>query len=145
MIERAWYIELAAQNPGHHDEVLGPYSSAEEAMKQWTADTGSALPEAATLVCRPKPEIERVLVLSTAHLPERLGSEGLSSVEGVAADKLHYGWLVWVADEADMDDVPAEDRAVLSAIFDFAREHGVDRIRFDCDTDMFPGLRTFEW
>jgi hypothetical protein len=87
------------------------------------------------------------LDLSTAHLPEHLGDEGLSGEEGVTAYAVAgVGWLAWVPDDpdayaADYPDFPAEVLVVQR----YAREHGCDYILFDRDADSVAGLPRWDW
>jgi hypothetical protein len=42
-----------------------------------------------------------LLDLSTAHLPEHLGTSGLGTAPGVVAHRTDCGWLLWVPDAPD--------------------------------------------
>jgi len=88
------------------------------------------------------PPFARFLDLSTAHLPEHLGSHGLSGQDGVVAYQLEYGWLMWVppdpaAHAGDYPDLPAEVLAVQRC----ARALGCA----DADADQVGGLLTWDW
>jgi hypothetical protein len=84
--------------------------------------------------------------LSTAHLPEQLGSYGLSGQDGVVAYQLEYGWLMKVpadpqAHAGDYPDLPPE---VLAMQRD-ARGLGCDYVLFDADADQVGDLPTWDW
>lgn len=88
-------------------------------------------------------EIERSLVLSTAHISEAtaalLGDHSEAEDFNVVVYAVEYGWLVW-ADSADFAGAPE-----LSALLKLAREQGCKWIRFDQDGEVVEGLPTFEW
>jgi len=77
------------------------------------------------------------LDLSTGHLPEQLGSQGLSGHDGVTAYQLPYGWLMWVPTDPQthVDDHPDPPPEVL-AIARHARGLGCDDVLFDADADQ---------
>lgn len=105
------------------------------------------------------PNVRRVLDLSTAHLPKALGTspdqagEGtiyLSAVDGVVADPIKYGYLMWVPDDPDdhaagYDDPEEPFPAVVLAVQIYARELGCDWVRFDRDADVADDLPTWQW
>jgi hypothetical protein len=91
--------------------------------------------------------IRRVLDLSTAHLPERLGSRGLSGQDGVIAYELDgYSWLMWVPPDPDRHaaDHPGLPAEVLT-IQHYARRRGCDYALFDQDADVIGDLPTWDW
>ena len=91
--------------------------------------------------------IRRVLDLSTAHLPEHLGSHGLSGEEGVTAYDLDgYGWLMWVPPDPDSHatDYPGLPAEVLT-IQRYARQRGCDYVMFGQDADIIADLPTWDW
>ncbi len=91
--------------------------------------------------------IRRVLDLSTAHLPEHLGSHGLSGQDGVTAYDLDgYGWLMWVPPDPDSHaaDYPRLPTEVLT-IQRYARQCGCDYVLFDQDADIIDDLPTWNW
>jgi len=90
--------------------------------------------------------VRRLLDLSTAHLPEHLGSHGLSTHDGVIAYELPHGWLMWVPPDppthaADYPDVPPE----VLAIQRYARRLGCDFVLFDADAEQVDDLPTWDW
>ena len=90
--------------------------------------------------------VGRFLDLSTQHLPEHLGSHGLSGQDGVIAYELPYGWLMWVppdpsAHASDYPDLPPE----VLAIQRYARALGCDYVLFDADADQVGDLPTWDW
>jgi hypothetical protein len=91
--------------------------------------------------------LRTILDLSTAHLPEHLGSHGLSGQDGVIAyDLVGYGWLMWVPQHPDSHandyrGFPAEVRTIQR----YARERGCDYVLFDQDADVLDDLPTWDW
>ncbi len=90
--------------------------------------------------------IRSVLDLSTQHLPEHLGSYGLSGEDGVVAYELEHGWLMWVppdpsAHASDYPDLPPE----VLTIQRYARTLGCDCVLFDADADQVGDLPTWDW
>src|SRR6266545_1022559 len=91
--------------------------------------------------------IRRVLVLSTAHLPEHLGRHRLCDEYGVVASDLDgYGWLMWVPPDpdshaADYSGPPAE----VLTIQRYARQRGCDYVLLGQDADIIDGLPTWDW
>ena len=91
--------------------------------------------------------IRRVLVLSTAHLPEHLGRHRLCDEDGVVAYDLDgYGWLMWVPPDpdshaADYSGPPAE----VLTIQRYARQRGCDYVLLGQDADIIDGLPTWDW
>jgi hypothetical protein len=90
--------------------------------------------------------IRTVLDLSTAHLPEPLGSHGLADEDGVIAYPLPYGWLMWVPPDpdehaADHPDLPPD----VLTIQRYARRLGCDYVLFDRDAERVDDLPTWNW
>jgi hypothetical protein len=103
-------------------------------------------------------EIDRVLVLSTSHIPKELGVAGSGVVPGGARmDDLaqmtgEYGWQIWAGNEDLVpsigngpDDEDAAALEVLQNVLTFARRRGCRYVRFDADADEIAALPTFEW
>ncbi len=90
--------------------------------------------------------VRSFLDLSTAHLPEHLGSHGLSGHDGVTASEPTYGWLMWVPPDPQThaDDHPDLPPEVL-AIQRYARGLDCDYVRFDADADRVDDLPTWDW
>ena len=90
--------------------------------------------------------VRRMLELCTAHLPEHLGSHGLSSQDGVIAHHLTYGWLMWVPPDprAHADEHPGMPPEVLT-IQHYARVRGCDYVLFDADADQVDDLPAWDW
>lgn len=91
--------------------------------------------------------IRKVLELSTGHLPEKLGEPGgLSKVDGVVADELTYGWLMWVPEDPDHPLVAEfPPPPVVLNIQRYARAHGCDYVRFDPDVHAIADLPRWRW
>lgn len=91
--------------------------------------------------------IRRMLDLSTAHLPEHLGSKpGLAAHRAIIADARACGWLLWVPDDPDVDAAEAggvpEEVLVVQR---YARRLGCDYVLFDADGPVNPELPAWEW
>lgn len=92
------------------------------------------------------PDVRHMLDLSTHHLPEELGSSGLSGEEGVVAYELPHGWLMWVPEDpdkhaADYGTVPE----VVLVVQRYARKLGCEYVLFDQDADRINELPTWDW
>lgn len=98
--------------------------------------------------------IERVVVLSTAHIPYRL-LDDLHTAPHAVADRLEYGWLFWVPDDPDdsalwtapEDDEPEavhEAARVVLGIQRWARQLGCGWVRFDVDGETTDALPVFD-
>lgn len=99
------------------------------------------------------PTIERVVVLSTAHIPYRL-LDDLHTAPHAVADKLEYGWLFWVPDDPDAEaegDEPEDDEPeavheaarIVLGIQRWARQLHCRWVRFDVDGLTTDALPTF--
>lgn len=93
------------------------------------------------------PDIRLVLDLSTAHLPEDLGTSGLSSLDGVVAYPLDFGWLLWVPEDPDADNGEYDHTipATVLAIQRYARSHQCDYVLIDRDGPHNPDLPQWSW
>lgn len=99
------------------------------------------------------PSIRKVLDLSSAHLPEELGSTGswvnIASIAGLVVYPLsEYGWMLWVpsndeeiAEHISNYDIPAE----VESLWRYARGHGCDYIIFDADGPVNEELAHWDW
>jgi hypothetical protein len=92
--------------------------------------------------------IRRLLNLSTAHLPEHLGTQGgLDTIPGVVAHATDHGYLLWIPDDPDefvattADPVPD----VVLAIQRYARELDCDYVLFDADAEQVDDLPRWDW
>jgi len=93
------------------------------------------------------PVIRPLLDLSTAHLPEHLGTGGLATTPGVIAHPTDCGWLMWVPDDPDESATAMSDTvpAVVLAIQRYARIHGCDYVLFDADAARIDDLPAWDW
>ena len=100
-------------------------------------------------------EIDKMLVLSTAHLREKTCNEWLPKAGTHHAvtvyPKGEYGWFIWCGDtehgfqfEKPGADAPAVPNELLAAMA-FAAEHGCNWISFDRDADQVAELVVFDW
>lgn len=92
--------------------------------------------------------IRRLLNLSTAHLPQHLGTPGgLDRVAGIVAHTMQVGFLLWVPDDPDgsahamADPVPE----VVLDIQRYARVRGCDYVLLDADADRVDDLPVWDW
>ena len=107
---------------------------------------------------------EKVLNISTAHIPERTaqalgtGTEFTSTDSAFHAclvadlwDKISYtpwavyGWIIWAGH--DVDEIKGE-HPELARLMQFAVEYGYTYLKLDCDAEQLPeslGFPTFEW
>jgi hypothetical protein len=88
------------------------------------------------------PLVQKTLALSTAHLPERLGSTGLDDVPGVYVDSVEGGWWVYVPQQGAPGSVVPYD---LVRVLLYAHKNGCRWIFFHCDNDTTDDLPTWDW
>lgn len=111
---------------------------------------------------RPDMEVQRVLVLSTAHLHVE-DAHKLNRGEGVAQsedpidvsapfDCIAYGWVTWIGTWIDVseDGHPRTDECEqwvtnLALLAREAEARGCTYIRFDQDGETYDHLPAFEW
>lgn len=98
------------------------------------------------------PTIRKILDLSTAHLPQHLGSNlailPITSVDGVNCQALEFGWFMWVPDnpeEYNADFGFSPDLALITRIQRYARSYDCDYVLFDADASRDEALPTWEW
>lgn len=89
------------------------------------------------------PEIEKVLVLSTDHLPGDMPDYGMRSVDH------DYGAIVFVPpliEQGAAAFLPVEEGlpSWIAPVLALAREHGCLYINFDQDADVWTSLPTYE-
>lgn len=85
-----------------------------------------------------KIDIRPVLFLSTAHLSG-------PDVGNAFAHPVEYGWLWYsAADESDADGGEPIPECLRDCRA-FAKSHGVEIIRFDCDCATVEGLPVYDW
>jgi hypothetical protein len=91
--------------------------------------------------------VRRLLDLSTAHLPEHLGSSGLADSPGVVAYGTDFGWLMWVPPDPDELQAAMTDRIpdVVLAIQRYARSLDCDYVLFDSDAGRVKDLPVWDW
>ncbi len=91
--------------------------------------------------------VQQLLGLSTAHLPQHLGTDqgSLAAEPGIIAAPLTWGWLIIVpAVDTGYDDRPGRHPAVV-AIVEYARALGCDYVLFDADTEPADDLPVHPW
>lgn len=102
----------------------------------------------------PKPEIQRVLVLNTAHMSLKL-TESVADGVPPAASSDDYGWWFWAGDpewtQEEVHEHMAQEQfspfPELVAAFRMALKLGCTHVRYDCDGPLFLGLAdfTYDW
>jgi len=89
-----------------------------------------------------KPEIAKVLVLSTAHLPETVDKALTANVEAypeISCDRITWGYLVWVRESGYAAGEPWD------TLFAYANNLHCQWIKFDCDGPVMPDLPSWDW
>ena len=101
------------------------------------------------------PEIIRVLVLSTSHLPKECAANFAELAEVHFVAVYTEGAFVWVPALGPADSF--EDTLyllrhhlgaqwdVLGPIFEMAQKHDCQLVRFDCDAEVLEPLPTWDW
>lgn len=82
-----------------------------------------------------RPEVEKMLVLSTSHMPETEPDFG-----GTRAEPHQYGYIIFL-----MSADSTTDAAWLQPIIDRAYELGCRYINFDADADQLDGFPSWDW
>lgn len=85
------------------------------------------------------PPIEKMLVMSTAHLPCPITPE--NAPDPIWYEKGDYGWLVY----ARLFRTPYDTTPELIDIMTYADKLGCEWVMFDCDATILPNFPTFEW
>jgi hypothetical protein len=96
-------------------------------------------------------DVRKIVVLSTAHLPEPFFAEPddrEAAYDVTAWYPMTHGALVWVPDDPDdpnntSNDGDAHPNVIL--LRRYARGLGCDYILFDNDADREPDLPTWDW
>ncbi len=97
------------------------------------------------------PEIRKLLVLSTAHLPQPhldadLGGPVDTSLWGAAVITLtEHGAFLWVPDEPLESSGDGLTPQLVLDIQVFARANGCDYVMFDADGPKVAALQLFDW
>jgi hypothetical protein len=88
-------------------------------------------------------EIQKVLVLSTAHITEQTNNALLSGEVRNMVVTYADGYFIYApASAVDMDDnMPGE----LKFLLGYARGLGCDWLRLDCDADTREDLPSWDW
>jgi hypothetical protein len=91
----------------------------------------------------PTPEIQKVLVLSTHHVPTPDGpADEIGDDTCAFADALPYGWRLYV----EGDELPdPREYGHLEEVVIYARALGCQWVHFDKDADVMPHLPNWEW
>lgn len=96
----------------------------------------------------PELEIQRVLVLSTAHLRKETNDAMETDTDGpvalVSFDSLTHGYLVYCTDDPGILEDPNFPDEIRQAI-QFAQEHDCTHLRYDPDAATLDQLPTWEW
>ena len=96
-----------------------------------------------------KPEIKKVLVISTGHLTREVNEvmERGGGI-GIIYEDVDYGYIIRMPsdfeewkEETNLDDVPK----CIMDIVSLTRSLGCDWCNLDCDGEKSPNLPFFEW
>ena len=92
-------------------------------------------------------EIEKTMVFSTAHIPEK-DNKSLKNelVFRLCVYQYDYGFLIHIPDDDDLESL--KDVAGLENIYrilEIAQRSGCSYIRLDCDGPVYDHLPTFDW
>lgn len=120
-----------------------------DGVKAWRRDLSDDVHDrqeaAADTFASSRPDaIRKMLDLSTAHLPESLGTD-LTAEYGVTAYRTEYGFLMWVPDDPSEVNDDASVPSEVLIIQKYARALGCDYVLFDRDGPINPNLPTWEW
>ena len=99
---------------------------------------------------------EKVLNISTAHIPVRTAEALGTGTEFTSTDSAFHaclvadlwdkiGWIIWAGH--DVDEIK-EEHPELARLMQFAVEYGYTYLKLDCDAEQLPeslGFPTFEW
>lgn len=91
-------------------------------------------------------EYQLTWVLSTAHLTPEHGAD-LGGEEAIIADRLTFGWRMWVPEDIDDTSAAVEGDApeYLIKIQRAARARGCDWVIFDADGPTWPDFKEYRW
>ena len=79
--------------------------------------------------------------LSTAHISKATAEAMDNDSSDWAFDKLYYGYLVWVEQFKENNQIPEDLKTALA----YANNRGCDYLYLDCDGSVVLGLPTFNW
>lgn len=94
-----------------------------------------------------KPEIRKMMVCSTAHLPETVAtkfSEETYCPDGIVYQNVEYGYLIRYFQSKDMADRRLWP-TTLRKVVEIAERNDCSMILFDCDGLTLDGVQTFDW
>lgn len=87
--------------------------------------------------------IVKMLNISTGHVSKEtadlLNGNKLDDVWTIPHE---YGWIVFVSEYVEKEPVPQAD---MQQVLVFARKHGCDYIKFDCDASLIDELPKYSW
>lgn len=92
-----------------------------------------------------RPEIEKMLVLSTGHLKQETCGKWLTDAQLWLPlwDKDQLGWFLYVFEDAT--ELPEPIPEELQACLEFARKHKASWLMFDRDGPQEDSLSWFDW
>ena len=82
--------------------------------------------------------IEKILVLSTSHIPERVYNYIVSKNATFSRDEGD------ILSDTDLDTI-REEHPNLDQIYQIAKDNFCDWVMFDCDGEVYDEISTFEW
>ena len=84
-------------------------------------------------------EINKELVLSTAHIPEETANDLRNCLVAKNIEEYEYGSRVWV--DAS---IPVKHKELI-ALVKLAKDHDCKWLVLDCDAEVIQELPQFEW
>jgi hypothetical protein len=132
----------------HYESVDAARGAAQRARVRLGSDAGAFASGADTEMPRHNLFIEKVVALSTAHLP-KTDTEILASGSNGRVLIYPEGWLFrvgWDEDGTDVIDLAQQgfSEAFCELVL-LAHREQCKWLHFDCDTDVVPTLPTFFW
>jgi hypothetical protein len=89
--------------------------------------------------------VEKVLVLSTSHVPDAWGKAFKEFGDSIRWQEHEYGWIVWVLYYLDEDELGYGLPQWIRPIWRIAQSEKCSMILFDRDADEIDGVKTYDW
>lgn len=92
-------------------------------------------------------EIQKVLMLSTAHLDEGEMSSIVynSDVLPVRTLRHEYGMMLFISIDSDINDFDWSNTPNLKPIVEYCLKNNINNINFDCDVEPVSEFKVFDW
>lgn len=89
-------------------------------------------------------EIQKMMVLSTAHMSPATAANWILECPWACYDKGDYGWFMYVCDDVGITEAAGVPPEIRSAIH-VAKREGCDWIMWDCDSPLVDELPQYDW